>query len=162
MPLFALLWGNMIDSFKSKAEMVDQTKNMLLLFIYIGLAVFATGWIMIASWLITGERQSIECRKQYLKSLLRQEIGWFDSINQAELSSQFSSDTMAFQGALSDKIPLILYVIAMAISGLAVAFSKGWLLTLVLLGVFPVLIGSMYLYMYNVQNKGKREERNYS
>lgn len=99
---------------------------------------------------------------QYLKSLLRQEIGWFDSINQAELSSQFSSDTMAFQGALSDKIPLILYVIAMAISGMVVAFAKGWLLTLVLLGVFPILIGSMYLYMFNVQNKGKREEKSYA
>lgn len=156
MPLFALLWGDMLDSFKSKQDMTSQTLNMLLLFIYIGIAVFISGWIMIAAWMITGERQSIQCRKQYLRSLLRQEIGWFDSINQAELSSQFSADTMAFQGALSDKIPLVLYVIAMAISGLIVAFVKGWLLTLVLLGVFPIIIGSMYLYMYNVQNKGKR------
>lgn len=54
MPLFALLWGDMLDSFKSKDQMVDQTKNMLLLFIYIGLAVFASGWLMIACWLITG------------------------------------------------------------------------------------------------------------
>lgn len=54
MPLFALLWGNMIDSFKSKTEMVNETKNMLLLFVYIGLAVFFTGWVMIACWLITG------------------------------------------------------------------------------------------------------------
>lgn len=45
---------------------------------------------------------------------------------------------------------------------MVVAFSKGWLLTLVLLGVFPVLLGSMYLYMYNVQNKGKREEKSYA
>lgn len=72
MPLFALLWGDMLDSFKSQAEMVNQTLNMLLLFIYIGIAVFVSGWIMIGAWLITGERQSIECRKQYLKSLLRQ------------------------------------------------------------------------------------------
>lgn len=63
---------------------------------------------------------------------------------------------MAFQGALSDKIPLVLYVIAMAISGLIVAFVSGWLLTLVLMAAFPVIIGSMYLYMYNVQHKGKR------
>lgn len=64
---------------------------------------------------------------------------------------------MSFQGALSDKIPLVLYVIAMGISGFVVAFIKGWLLTLVLLGVFPLIILSMYLYMYNVQTKGKRE-----
>lgn len=89
--------------------------------------------------------------------MLRQEIGWFDSINQAELSSQFSADTMSFQGALSDKIPLVMYVVAMAISGFIVAFVKGWLLTLVLLGVFPLIILSMYLFMYNVQTKGKKE-----
>lgn len=54
MPLFALLWGGMLDSFKTGSNMVDSTLNMLLLFIYIGLAVFVTGWIMIACWLITG------------------------------------------------------------------------------------------------------------
>lgn len=69
---------------------------------------------------------------------------------------------MAFQGALSDKIPLVLYVIAMAISGLIIAFVKGWLLTLVLFAAFPVIIGSMYLYMYNVQNKGKKEQKSYA
>jgi ATP-binding cassette subfamily B (MDR/TAP) protein 1 len=69
---------------------------------------------------------------------------------------------MAFQGALSDKIPLVLYVVAMAISGLIVAFISGWLLTLVLLAAFPVTIGSMYLFMRNVQQKGKREQKNYS
>ncbi len=64
---------------------------------------------------------------------------------------------MAFQGAISDKIPLVLYVVAMAVSGFIVAFTRGWLLTLVLLGVFPLLLGSMYLYMFSVQNKGKKE-----
>lgn len=54
MPLFALLWGDMLDSFKSQTDMVGQTLNMLLLFIYIGIAVFVSGWIMIGSWLITG------------------------------------------------------------------------------------------------------------
>lgn len=112
---------------------------------------------MTAAWMITGERQSIRCRKQYLLSLLRQEIGWFDMINQAELSSQFSSDTLAFQGAMSDKIPIVLYVVALGISGLVIAFVTGWLLTLVMFGALPVIIGSMYLFMYHIQNKGKRE-----
>lgn len=77
-------------------------------------------------------------------------------INQAELSSQFSSDTLAFQGAMSDKIPTVLYVIALGISGFSIAFSTGWLLTLVMFAALPVIIGSMSLLMYHVQNKGKR------
>lgn len=82
-------------------------------------------------------------------------------INQSELTSQFSTDTVSFQGAISDKIPMVLYVIAMAITGLVIAFAKGWLLTLVLFGVFPVLIGSMYLYMRHIQTKGQKEQKSY-
>lgn len=63
---------------------------------------------------------------------------------------------MAFQSALSDKIPLVIYVIAMGVSGLIIAFIKGWLLALVLLGVFPLVIASVYLCMYNIQTRGKR------
>jgi hypothetical protein len=63
MPLFALLWGNMLDSFKKGSDLGNATLDMLLIFIYLGVAVFVTGWIMIGSWAITGERQSIECRK---------------------------------------------------------------------------------------------------
>lgn len=54
MPLFALLWGDMLNSFTGLDGLTSQTLKMLLLFIYIGLAVFGTGWIMIACWLITG------------------------------------------------------------------------------------------------------------
>lgn len=72
MPLFALLWGGMLNSFSDSDSMVDQTLNLMLTFIYIGLGVLVSGWIMIACWLITGERQAIECRKQYLRSLLKQ------------------------------------------------------------------------------------------
>ena len=59
MPLFALLWGGMLQSFSDADSMVEQTKTLMLTFIYIGLGVFASGWIMIACWLITGERQAI-------------------------------------------------------------------------------------------------------
>lgn len=78
-------------------------------------------------------------------------------MNQAEISSQFAADTIAFQEGISDKVPLVIYVISMAISGLVVSLVRGWLLTLVLLGIFPLLLGAMYLYINNIHNKNKRE-----
>lgn len=56
----------------------------------------------------------------------------------------------------------MLYVIAMGVSGLIISFLRGWLLTLVLLAVFPVLMGAMYLYVNNVQKRNMREEKSYS
>ena len=72
----------------------------MFIFIYIGLGAFAAGFGMSACWMIAGERQSIACRKEYLRSLLRQEIGWFDVINQSELASNFATDCFAFKGAI--------------------------------------------------------------
>jgi ATP-binding cassette subfamily B (MDR/TAP) protein 1 len=69
-------------------------------FILIGLGAWAAGWGMFACWMIAGERQGIALRKEYLKSLLRQEIGWFDTINQSELATKFATDCFSFQGAI--------------------------------------------------------------
>ena len=52
--------------------MVNAALQVTFKFIYIGIGVFVAGWLMFASWMIAGERQSIACRKAYLKSLLRQ------------------------------------------------------------------------------------------
>lgn len=73
MPAFALLWGDMTDAFSQGGDqMVDASLQVMLKFIYIGIGVFVAGWLMFACWMIAGERQSIACRKAYLKSLLRQ------------------------------------------------------------------------------------------
>ncbi len=83
MPSFALLWGNMTNSFGDSNRMVDASRDVMFNFIQIGAGALVAGWGMFGCWMVTGERQGIACRKEYLKSLLKQEIGWFDTINQS-------------------------------------------------------------------------------
>lgn len=100
-PLFVLFWGDMTNAFGSaNDQIVDMAWQVLKKFIYLGCGGFLSGWLMITCWLISGERQASRCRKTYFAHLLKQEIGWFDCINQAELSSKFTSDTQCFQGAI--------------------------------------------------------------
>lgn len=54
LPAFALLWGQMTDSFDNFDEMVESAKNIMFQFIYIGAAAFVAGWGMFACWMITG------------------------------------------------------------------------------------------------------------
>ena len=84
--------------------MVSASRDTMKTFIYVGIGSFFAGWLMFSCWMIAGERQAISCRKAYLRSLLRQEIGWFDMLNQTELASRFAKDTFAFQGAIGEKI----------------------------------------------------------
>ena len=131
-------------------------------FLYIGAAAFVAGWGMFACWMITGERQGIACRKKYLASLLKQEIGWFDTINQSELSTKFATDSFAFQGAIGEKVSTLIMTIAMLIAGFIIAFIKGWLMTLVVLVSLPVIGLGGVLFSSAVANKDKTQEKEYA
>jgi len=48
---------------------------------------------MFSTWMMTGERQAIEFRKNYFSKILSQEIGWFDTINPNELASKVANET---------------------------------------------------------------------
>lgn len=54
-PIFILFWGQFTDVFNSSTDViVEQAKEQLLKFIYLGIGTLFMGWAMIACWLITG------------------------------------------------------------------------------------------------------------
>ena len=153
LPSFAILWGNMTNNFNNSAEMEQAGKTTMLNFIYIGLGAFASGWGMFACWMIAGERQGIACRKAYLRSLLKQEIGWFDVINQSELATKFATDSFAFQGAIGEKVSTVIMTISMFVAGFIIAFIYGWLMALVILATLPVIAIGGIIYASAVEKK---------
>jgi ATP-binding cassette, subfamily B (MDR/TAP), member 1 len=68
--------------------------------VYLGLASIVTGCLMVALWVITGERQAAKCKKAYFEALITQETEFFDCNDQSGLNSQFTLDTGYFQSAL--------------------------------------------------------------
>jgi ATP-binding cassette, subfamily B (MDR/TAP), member 1 len=155
-PVFILFWGNFTDVFSSGPDViVDEARKQLLNFVYLGIGTLFLGWTMIFCWFVSGERQASTCRKAYFACLLRQEIGWFDCVNQSSLSSNFSADTLTYQGAIGEKMATMIQAIGTGIGGFAVAFSQGWLMTLVCLGGIPVLILSGAIYMRSMGMKAK-------
>ncbi len=160
--IFSLLWGDIIDNFKSKDELVNQTYDTMLKFIYIGLEILVLGAMMIYSWLITGNRQSNRCKKVYLQSLFSQQIGWFETGNQFEISSDFLVNCAAFQSAIGHNIPFIFNVIGIAITGIVIALSKGWLMTIVTFISIPLMILAKYTYSRLLIARQKVELESYS
>lgn len=54
-PAFALLWGQMTDSFaKGGDEMVNKARDIMFIFFGIGGGVLIFGWLMFACWMIAG------------------------------------------------------------------------------------------------------------
>ena len=56
-------------------------------------------------WMITGERQAARIRGLYLKTILRQDVGFFDNeINTGEIIGRMSGDTVLIQEAMGEKV----------------------------------------------------------
>lgn len=91
-PVFTILWGQMTTYFNSHQDIRAQATHKMLEMCCLGAVGMITALVMYTTWMVTGERQAIRCRKEYLKSLLKQEIGWFDTIDQSSVSSQFAAD----------------------------------------------------------------------
>lgn len=56
-------------------------------------------------WMITGERQAAQIRCLYLKTILRQDVSFFDKeANTGEIVGRMSGDTVLIQEAMGEKV----------------------------------------------------------
>ncbi|KAI9344522.1 P-loop containing nucleoside triphosphate hydrolase protein, partial [Zopfochytrium polystomum] len=86
-----------------------------------------------------GEKQSHRIRQEYLRAVLRQDIGWHDHEGAGELATRITSDILLIQDAISDKIPIAASHIFTLIAAFAVAFWRNAKLTGVLLVALPCI-----------------------
>nr|VDD41363.1 unnamed protein product [Brassica oleracea] len=143
LPLMTLLFGDLIDSFgqnQNNKDIVDVISKVCLKFVYLGLGTLGAAFLQVASWMITGERQAARIRSMYLKTILRQDIGFFDvETNTGEVVGRMSGDTVLIQDAMGEKVGKFIQLVSTFVGGFALAFVKGWLLTLVMLTSIPLL-----------------------
>lgn len=59
----------------------------------------------ITCWKIIGERSALRIRREYLKAVLRQEIGFFDTeVSTSEVMQSISSDVAQIQDVMGEKV----------------------------------------------------------
>ncbi|KDP28336.1 hypothetical protein JCGZ_14107 [Jatropha curcas] len=109
--------------------------KVCLKFVYLAVGACAAAFLQVACWMVTGERQAVRIRGLYLKTILRQDIAFFDKeTNTGEVIGRMSGDTFLIQDAMGEKL------VSMFIGGFVIAFIKGWLLTLVMLSSIPLIV----------------------
>lgn len=155
-PWFAYLWGKILDSFLFANDAQARLDNAIYyrnIFFYLGLGALVSSWISFASWTILSEKMAIRCRKAYMRSLFRQDIGWLDLHDQFELSQNFNVDALAFQKATGEKIGSMFNLFAMFACGAAIAFAVRWTMTLAIMASMPVIAGIIILFVYLIHKR---------
>ncbi|KAJ4846856.1 ABC transporter B member 11 [Turnera subulata] len=136
MPLLTILTGQVIDAFgqsHSNKQLVDSVSKVALRFLYLAL-----GSGIAAS---LGERQAANIRSLYLKTVLRQDISYFDQqTNTGEVIERLCGDTVLIQDAISDKVGKFLQQVVTFFASFVIAFARAWQIALVMVSVIPLLV----------------------
>ncbi|XP_048138825.1 ABC transporter B family member 4-like isoform X2 [Rhodamnia argentea] len=162
LPLMAVLFGQLIDSFgtnQNNRNLVHLVSKVSLRFIYLAVFTGVTAFLQVTFWMVTGERQATRIRGLYLRTILRQDIAFFDKeTNTGEVVGRMSGDTVLIQDAMGEKVGKFIQLMSTFIGGFVVAFIKGWLLTLVMLSSIPPLVvsgGLMSLIIAKMASRGQ-------
>ncbi|KAM2541701.1 hypothetical protein TB2_021235 [Malus domestica] len=166
MPLMTVIMGDIINSFggtENTKDVVDAVSKVALEYVYLAVGAGAAAFLQMSCWMITGERQAARIRGLYLKTILRQDVGFFDKeANTGEIIGRMSGDTVFIQEAMGEKVGRFIQLIATFIGGFIIAFLKGWLLTLVMLSSLPLLVLSGAVMGINLSKMASRGQTAYS
>ncbi|XP_065859872.1 ABC transporter B family member 11-like isoform X2 [Euphorbia lathyris] len=143
LPLMTVLLGDTIDAFgeNQNTNVVDVVSKVSLKFMYLAIGSGVASFLQVSCWMVTGERQAARIRGLYLKTILRQDVAFFDKeTNTGEVVGRMSGDTVLIQDAMGEKVGKFIQLVSTFIGGFVIAFIKGWLLTLVMLSSIPLIV----------------------
>ncbi len=107
MPLFSIVFGGTVNSFGSTAgpfnreAFIEDIRKMALNFLYVGLGIFASGFMMIWLWSLNGKTTAKRIKKEYLKLLMRQEQAFFDLVKPFEFATKIQSQVKTIEMGVS-------------------------------------------------------------
>ena len=109
----------------------------------IGVVNLICSFVFVTCFNSAAESQVLRIRKIFLKSILRQDIGWYDVTQTGDFASRISDDLAKIQEGIGEKIGMFLFFGTVFSASLVNAFIHGWELTLVIFSAMPVLIMSV-------------------
>ncbi|KAK7840769.1 abc transporter b family member 4 [Quercus suber] len=139
-PLMTIVFGDLIDSFGNNKNIVHEVSKISLKFVYLAVGIGFAAFLELTCWMVTGVRQAARIRGLYLKTMLRQDVAFFDKeTNTGEVVGSMSGDTILIEDAMGEKVGKFLQLISTFFGGFIIAFVRGWLLTLALCSAIPFI-----------------------
>ncbi|KAI3935492.1 hypothetical protein MKW98_027632 [Papaver atlanticum] len=160
-PLMTLIFGQLINSFgaSDRFHVAHAVSKVCLNFVYLAIGTGVASFLQVSCWMVTGERQAARIRGLYLKTILRQDITFFDTeTTTGEVIGRMSGDTVLIQDALGEKVGKFIQLVSTFIGGFVVAFTRGWLLSLVMLACVPLIVvtgAAMHIYMSKLSSRAQ-------
>lgn len=147
---FAIILGDIFDALNSPDS--GRASQLSLLFVWVGIGLFFAAGLQVALLTAASERMTIRLRQAYFKSILSQDISFFDAQNGGALTSRIAENSIFFREAMGEKLGSLFQFGSMFVAGIIVGFTYLWQLCLVILALTPLLGLSGYFMVKTVSD----------
>ncbi|KAF5272755.1 hypothetical protein FQA39_LY07782 [Lamprigera yunnana] len=149
MPIYAIVFGDVMGVLANSDNdyVQSQTNGFAIIFLVIGIVTGVATLFQTYMFGIAGEKLTMRLRSLMFKSLLTQEMGYFDDKENGvgSLCAKLSSEAAGVQGATGQRIGTILNSISTVVIALGTSFYFEWRIAFVALCFSPLIVLSIYL-----------------
>ncbi|KAK5980003.1 ABC transporter ATP-binding protein [Trichostrongylus colubriformis] len=140
-PVMALVSGRITNVLlvypPNSKEFRNKAYENVYIFLGIGVFILITNFIQFMCFHSCCVRVMARMRHEYVRSILRQNAGWFDRNHSGTLTTKLNDNMERIREGIGDKLGLLLRGCAMFIAAVIIAFIYQWRLALMMLGVVP-------------------------
>ncbi len=141
--LVPVVLGQAIDAVDREPHAIDHAAlAVLVIFFVSGFAAAARSYL----FTVSGERVVTRLRADLFRSLMGQDIGFFDGQRTGELTNRLASDTTVIQNAVTVNVSMALRFGLSVLGSIVVLFWYSWELTAIMLLVVPLVAGGAGTY----------------
>ena len=147
LPLMTLVFGDMVDKFNAWGagrstpdDLMDAISKNSLWFTYLFIAILALSFLMNTCFRITAIRSTKALRRDFLQSLMRQEVTYFDSCLPGTVATLISNNADLIENGLGERVGLAFEGVGQLLVSFVVAFVRQWKLTFVVATMLPLTI----------------------
>ncbi|KAI4321911.1 hypothetical protein MLD38_035238 [Melastoma candidum] len=165
-PVNAYTVGALISNYFRTDKSIMKAKSREYSFIFLGLAgvLFCSSLIQHYSFSVMGEKLTKRVREKMLEKIMSFEVGWFDQDENtsAALCARIATEASTVRSLVGDRMSLLVQAIFGATFAYALGLVLTWRLTLALIAVQPLVIGSFYarsVLMKSMAGKAQKAQK---
>ncbi|EFR00485.1 leptomycin B resistance protein pmd1 [Nannizzia gypsea CBS 118893] len=146
-PLLTVVYGLAVGSFADRSngvtsisELSAEVAKVCLYWIYLGIAMFFFIYITTVGFYYVGERIVMRLRYAYLRTILRQNIAFFDTLGAGDVTTCITSDMNLIQEGITSKVSMGLTAVATFFSAYTITYIQYWRLGLIMTSTVVVML----------------------